>query len=90
MFNHHRLYIFAITTILFVIYKFHFADTHTYALVKPYFHHHTTFQTFQDLFEHTFVYINVICEIFSRFLPTLCNKATQALYLVYLCNSGFI
>ena len=65
--------------ILFVIYKFRFADTPTYALVKPYFCHRTTFQTFQDLFEHTFVYNYVICEIFSNFLPTLCNKATQAL-----------
>ena len=55
--------------ILFVIYKFRFADSPTYALVKLYFHHHTTFQIFQDLFEHTFVYIHVICEIFSSFLP---------------------
>ena len=44
--------------------KYCFADTPTYALVKLYFHCCTTFQTFQDLFELTFVYIYVIYEIF--------------------------
>ena len=67
MFNRRQLYIFVITAIISTTYKFCFADTPTYALVKPYFHCHTTFQTFQDLFEHTFVYINVICEIFFEF-----------------------
>ena len=79
MFNCHQLYIFVNTTIIFVIHKFRFANTPTYALVKLYFCRHTTFQTFQDLFEHTFVYNYVICELFSKFLPTLCNKATLAL-----------
>ena len=67
MFNRRRVYIFVTTVILSVIYIFRFADTHTYALVKLYFHCLTTFQTFQDLFEHTFVYIYVICEIFFEF-----------------------
>ena len=79
MFCHRKLYIFVNTAFTSIKYKFRSADTPTYTLVKPYFHCCTTFQTFQDLVEHTFVYNYVIYEIFSKFLPTLCNKATQAL-----------
>ena len=82
------IYIFVNTAIIFVIDKFCFADTHTYALVKPYFCHHTTFQTFQDLFEHTFVYINVICEIFSSFCQHCVTKPPKHYYSVHLRNSG--
>ena len=51
------LYIFVNTAFISIKYKFRSTDTPTYTLVKPYFRCRTTFQPFQDLAEHTFVYI---------------------------------
>ena len=83
------MYIFVITTILSVTYKFRFTDTHTHALVKLYFHCHTTLHTFQDLLEHTSVHILMLfVKCFQVYHQHCVTKPPKHYYLVHLHNSG--
>ena len=84
MFCHHNF----VHCVISIIFKYCLLNAHTFGPVKPYIHCHTIFYTFQDLFEHTFVYNHVICKLFLHLLPTLCNKATSSLLfsLIYLIS----
>ena len=55
-----------------------------FALVKLYICCCTTFYTFQDLFEHTFMYNHVIYKFFPHLPPTLCNKTTSPLLFSFI------
>ena len=75
--------------IIYVNFKLRFINTHIFAPVKPYIHHYTIFHTFQDLFEHTFVYNYVICKFFICVYYQHCvTKPPKHCHSIHLLNSG--